>query len=110
MRIDYSLLGKRLAGYRKQRGLTQEKLAEHTNLANNYISNIENNRSIPSLETLVTLCEALGITPNELLVGTSVQADNYMDADIAEKLRQCTPKEKRLVSAFIALLLEEREK
>lgn len=109
MHIDYSLLGKRLASTRKERNLTQEKLAEMTNLANNYISNIENSRSIPSLETLVKLCEALEITPNDLLTGASEQSEYYMDKDIAVNLQHCTPKEKRLISGFISLLLEERK-
>ena len=78
MVIDYALLGKRLASIRKKRGWTQERLAEKTNLANNYISNIENNRSIPSLETLVKLCEALEVTPNDLLLGSSQASDTYL--------------------------------
>ena len=74
---DYSLIGKRLAAIRKDKKLTQEKLAELTDLANNYISNIENSRSIPSLETLVKLCNALEITPNDLLIGAVKTAPNY---------------------------------
>lgn len=110
MVVDYALLGKRLAELRKQKKLTQEKLAEKTGLANNYISNIENNRSIPSLETLVKLCDALGVTPNEILLGASVTSCQYLKDELHEKLKQCTPKEKRLVSGMIDLLLAERKK
>ncbi len=109
MRLDYTLLGKRLAKARKAKGLTQEKLAEQTGLANNYISNIENNRSIPSLETLIKLCEALAITPNDLLLGVSVASDTYMYHEIEEKIRLCTPKERRLIEEIIALILQQRD-
>ena len=105
---DYSLIGKRLAAIRKERKLTQEKLAELTDLANNYISNIENNRSIPSLETLVKLCNALEITPNDLLLGAATTSQNYLTNELCEKINTCTPKEKRLIDGFISLLISER--
>ena len=57
--IDYTALGKRIASLRRKRRLTQEQLAEKTELSTNYISHIENSRSIPSLETLM-IC-----TPSE---------------------------------------------
>ena len=68
--IDYTALGKRIASLRRKRRLTQEQLAEKTELSTNYISHIENSRSIPSLETVMKLCAALEITPNELLLGS----------------------------------------
>jgi len=49
MNIDYKALGERIAKRRKVLNLTQEDVAEATGLSNNYISNIENNHSIPAL-------------------------------------------------------------
>lgn len=109
MVVDYSLIGKRLAEVRKSQKITQEKLAEKTDLANNYISNIENSRSIPSLETLVKLCDALGVTPNDILLGASLTSNQYMADELQEKISQCTPKEKRLICGFVSLLLTERD-
>lgn len=109
MIVDYSLLGKRLAYVRKQRGLTQEKLAEMTNLANNYISNIENNRSIPSLETLVKLCSALEITPDDILLGVSKERGDYMSDELCDLIDKCSPEKKRLIKGFVELLNKEIE-
>lgn len=109
MTIDYSAIGKRIALIRKQNGITQEQLAEKAELSNVYISHIENSRSIPSLETLMKLCSALDITPDEVLLGTKQDMENYLQSDIQKKLILCTPKERRMVSRFIDLLLEERE-
>lgn len=108
MVVDYSLLGSRLAAARKKRGLTQEKLAEMTELANNYISNIENNRSIPSLETVVKLCNALDITPNDILLGLSKEKDDYMSDELYELISKCSAKEKRLIKGFVELLNTEK--
>lgn len=109
MTIDYSAVGKRISLIRKNRGMTQEQLAEKAELSNIYISHIENSRSIPSLATLMKLCSALDITPDEVLLGTKQDMENYLQSDIQKKLILCTPKERRMVSRFIDLLLEERE-
>lgn len=107
--IDYTALGKRVAAIRRKRKLTQEQLAEQTELSNIYISHIENSRSIPSLETLMKLCSALDTTPDELLLGTKQNMENYLQSDIQKKILFCNPKERRLISRFIDLLLEERD-
>lgn len=109
MTIDYSAVGKRISLIRKNRGMTQEQLAEKAELSNIYISHIENSRSIPSLETLMKICSALDTTPDEVLLGTKQDMENYLQSDIQKKLILCTPKERRMVSRFIDLLLEERE-
>lgn len=98
MTIDYSAVGKRISLIRKNRGMTQEQLAEKAELSNIYISHIENSRSIPSLETLMKLCSALDITPDEVLLGTKQDMENYLQSDIQKKLILCTPKERRMVS------------
>lgn len=110
MTIDYSLVGKRVAEIRKQRKLTQEQLAEKANISSNYLSHIETSRSIPSLETLVDLCEALGTTPDQILLGTTHAKEDYMVSDIAQKLMQCTEYERRIVFHLLDTLLKERTK
>ena len=109
MVIDYSLLGKRLAAARKNKHITQEYLAEITELTNNYISNIENCRSIPSLETLMKLCSALDVTPDEMLMGVTPKSATYMNDELLENVSKLTPREKRMVNSFVTLLQEERE-
>jgi transcriptional regulator with XRE-family HTH domain len=109
MNIDYGLLGGRIARLRKERGFTQARLSERADLSNNYLSNIENSRSIPSLETLVKLCGALGVTPNDILLGTNTSEEDYLNDDLSALFAQCTPREKRYIAGFINILLSERE-
>lgn len=110
MEIDYKLMAKRISSIRKEKGLTQAKLAEKANLTNNYISNIETQHSIPSLETLVKICAALEVTPNDLLLGTVQTSSEYLLQESVEMLSKCTPKERRLINRFIIDFIEEREK
>ncbi len=110
MAIDYSLIGKRVATARKERGLTQDKLAEKADISNNYLSHIETSRSIPSLETLMNICDALDVTPDYLLLGTSDRQKDYLISDIEDKLNQCTDYEKRVIFNLIDIMVKERTK
>lgn len=63
----------------------------------------------PSGRALVKLCDALEVTPNDILLGASVHSTQYMNDELQDKISQCTPKEKRLIEGFVSLLLAERE-
>ena len=47
--------------YRKQAGLTQEKLAERIGMSTSYIGDMEARERFPSAETIDKIAEALGI-------------------------------------------------
>jgi len=62
------MLAKRLKEYRKQKGWTQQKLAQETGLSFNTITKIEQGiGDSPTLKTLLKLAEALEIGLDELV-------------------------------------------
>lgn len=60
-------IGEQLKKLRKKQNLTQEDLAYYSKLDRKYISNLERNKSIPTLETIFKLAAALGIKPSVLI-------------------------------------------
>ena len=56
-------IGRKLRNLRKIKNLTQEELAERTDLSKGYISQIESGQSSPSMETFLHLLEVLGTSP-----------------------------------------------
>lgn len=60
-------LGRRVYGYRIDRGLTQWDVAKHCGCTISYISHIEHGCLTVSLPMLLMLTQVLGVTPNELL-------------------------------------------
>jgi DNA-binding XRE family transcriptional regulator len=58
--------GKRVRYLRRDRDMTQEQLAELTDLSVNSISQIETGQSSPSLETIVKIAKALEVDVGEL--------------------------------------------
>ena len=59
MYVDYKELGKRIAARRKALGLKQYQVNEMAELSDKYLSNIETARSIPSIDVLMKICDAL---------------------------------------------------
>jgi len=108
LKIDYKELGERIAKRRKVLNLTQDDVAEATGLSNNHISNIENNHSIPSIETLLKLCEALNITPDYLLLGIFRHTNDSLLSRINQKIKLCDEKKQELVDHFITWLVDEK--
>lgn len=87
--------------------MTQDDVANATGLSNNYISNIENDHSIPSIETLLKICEALGITPDYLLLGIVRDTDDALLSQIKQKIQLCDEKRLKLVDHFITWVIDE---
>lgn len=60
-------LGKRIMGYRKQLGLTQEQLAERLGVTAQAVSKWENDQSCPDITMLPKLAEEFSVSVDELL-------------------------------------------
>lgn len=65
--MDYKLLGKRIRDERLMQRLTLENVAEKIDKSINFIGQIERGEGKPSLETLVDIANALGVTVDHLL-------------------------------------------
>ncbi len=59
--------GKRMRDRRRELGITQAQLAEMVGTAQARISQIENGESEPSIDVLMRLARALGVTTDYLL-------------------------------------------
>ena len=62
-------LGDRLRELRREKKWSQEKLAEVADMHRTYLAGIERALRNPSLENLVKLANALGVTMSELFAG-----------------------------------------
>ncbi|MBQ4264287.1 MAG: helix-turn-helix transcriptional regulator [Clostridia bacterium] len=68
VQVDYRIIGLHISTYRHQRNFTQEELAECAGISKQFLSNLERGKAIPSVNTLMALCDALNITANDLLM------------------------------------------
>lgn len=66
-----------IAKCRKEKGLTQEKLAEKLFVSEKAVSKWECGKGFPDTSLIVPLCEVLEITANELLSGKRLSMEDY---------------------------------
>jgi transcriptional regulator with XRE-family HTH domain len=71
---------------RKEKGISQEKLAEACNTATSYIGLMEIYRNVPKLSTIERIAEALGVDPLALFE----RPDQYPKGKKAELLKKKT--------------------
>ena len=81
--MDQEKIGKFIASQRKEKGLTQAKLAERLGISDRAVSKWETGRSMPDSSIMLELCDIIGITVNDLLTGRKTTMENYKE--IAEK-------------------------
>ena len=81
--MDLDKIGKFIALNRKNKGLTQEQLAEKLGVTNKTVSRWETGKYMPDLSLLKPLSEELGITLNELLSGEKLEEEKIIES--AEK-------------------------
>ena len=57
----------KLKYYREKAGFTRSELGTYIKKRGSFISNLENGKTDPTMRTIIQLCAALLITPNQLL-------------------------------------------
>ena len=75
--MDQKKIGAFIAQCRKEKSLTQIQLAELLDITNQAVSKWENGRAMPDVSLLQPLCDALGISLNELFSGEHISAEEY---------------------------------
>lgn len=68
-------IGDNIKKIRKEKKLTQQQLAKEMGISRSYLSDVENNRYNPSIKTLISLANKLGVTMPYLTTGKKMIAD-----------------------------------
>ena len=93
MNIDYKAAGKMMGSYRRKEKISQKELAKSVGISNNYLSNIENGYTIPSLESVT-----LGKTPDFFLLG-HIRED--IVGNIEDSLKLCSKERLNLIYKIV---------
>ena len=104
MKLD--TIGKNIRKYRLVRKLRQEDLAEKAGLSANYIGMVERGEKIPSLETFITILNALDVSADMVLadvVSTGYIVKNSM---LNEKLSKLSNDDREKIYEVIDILIK----
>ena len=104
MQLD--TIGKNIRKYRLAKKLRQEDLAEKAGLSANYIGMVERGEKIPSLETFITILNALDVSADMVLadvVSTGYIVKNSM---LNEKLSKLSNDDREKIYEVIDILIK----
>ena len=65
--MQYNSIGSNIRKFRTEKKLRQEDLAERAGLSANYIGMVERGEKIPSLESFISIVNALGVSADMVL-------------------------------------------
>lgn len=99
------MLAENIKTYRKEKGLSQEELAEQCGLHRTYIGSVERHERNVTLSTLEVLSQTLGATVPELLTNREKSLDNSQReveiGEIVDVLHRLTPTRRQWVKSTI---------
>ena len=109
--MDQIKVGKFILKCRKEKGLTQEQLAEKIGVTSKSISRWENGKTMPDYSLLKDLCQELDINVNELLSGEDIKDKDYINKSEENliKLRKQIDNRKKVLTiisyVFMAIII-----
>ena len=102
---DFTTIGNKLFAFRKRMGMTQAEVAETAGLSDRTYADIERGTVNMRIETILHICDALHITPDEIL--TEKVSDQISRQDeIWERLNSCSPKDKETALRILSVYLQ----
>lgn len=101
--FDMRAIGNKLLDFRKRAGLTQAEVAEASGLSDRTYADIERGTVNMRTETVLRICKALHITPNEIL--TEESPIDYKQEEIFAKLSLCKPEERSTALELVSVYL-----
>lgn len=90
---DFRAIGNRLLAIRRRQGLTQAEVAEAAGLADRTYADIERGTVNMRLETILRICQALHITPDEILTQER-SAIAVRQEELLARLNACSEKDR----------------
>ena len=91
-------MGERIMQRRKKLGLTQEALAELSELTTQFVSYAESGKRGMRPENLMKVAAALGVSTDYLLTGDIIDKDKLL---LSDKLDKLTPQQVRIVENVV---------
>lgn len=106
--LNLKEIGNRIKKYRKQKGFTQAQLAEIIDISTIHMSHLETGSVAMSLECMIKVCNALEVSPDDLLIGEFELNNNATIKQLAEITKNLSSGENKLLIDF-ALLLKKNK-
>ena len=107
--LNYKVIGSFIKKYREKANLNQEELSSMAGISQNYLAKIEIGQKHPTLDTLVYICNALGITVNDLLMEDDMVAVSGINEKTLRMLENCSDDGQLFIQQLLGFLITFNE-
>ena len=104
--VELNSIGRNIRKYRLMKKLRQEDLAEKADLSINYVGAIERGEKLPSLETLLVIINALGVSADMILADVIDNGYTVKDSLLAEKLDKLSAEDRARIYDVIDAMVK----
>ena len=99
------IIGRRIQEIRKQRGLTQEQMAERVNISPHYLSALERGVYNIKLDLLVDILNILNCSADEVFQDVVSSSSKIKASQLSEKLKGLPLHEQRKILEVIEIMI-----
>lgn len=96
-----NFIPERLASLRMQKAVSARDMSLSLGQANNYINNIENKKSLPSMQSFFYICEYLDVTPMEFF-----DEENLYPTILKELIEEAKKLNSKSISHLLGIMKE----
>lgn len=108
--MELETIGRNIKKYRIEKKLRQEDLAEKTDLSSNYIGMVERGEKIPSLETFISILNALEISADMVLADVLKQGYVVKNSLFSEDMKKLSQEDRERIYLVIETLIKYSQK
>lgn len=99
------MIGIRIGELRKQKGLTQEKLAERMGVSPKYLSSIERGKENPTLTTIINLAQSMDVEIADIFTFLEVEDPGKRKSLITSLLKEADEEKLKTALKILNLII-----
>lgn len=102
------MIGIRIGELRKQKGFTQEKLAERMGVSPKYLSSIERGKENPTLTTIINLAQSMDVEIADIFTFLEVEDPSKRKSLITSLLKEADEDQLKKALRILKIVIAEK--
>ena len=107
--MAYAEIGNNIQAARTEKKMSRETLAELSGLSANFIGNVERGEKAVSLESFISIANALGVSADTLLGDVLKNGYQVKTSILCEQINSLSPKKRTMVQDLLEILLKDKD-
>ena len=100
------MIGSRIQEIRTKKGITQDQLSEKVGISPKYLSSIERGKENPTLKTILSLADSLGVKPDEFFNNLEIEDPEERRSMIIHLLEEADDEQLKLAFKVLSAIIK----